>query len=91
MSWISGFVFGPFYAVIVYAIVRRRDWIRIPALLYVGAMLYSMIVHIALELMWDVPPPSLAALSAIYAPYVIAPLLLAWRVRGPHPFSRVSS
>ncbi|HZP43691.1 MAG TPA: hypothetical protein VFD84_19570 [Candidatus Binatia bacterium] len=31
---ISAFVLEPFYPVLVYAVARGRDWIRLPALVY---------------------------------------------------------
>src|SRR5262245_25845804 len=45
-TFISAFVFGPFYLVLVYAFVRGRDWVRLPAIVYVSAMLYGMVVFL---------------------------------------------
>lgn len=41
-TFISAFVFGPFYLLLVYAFSTGRDWIRMPAILYVSAMTYGM-------------------------------------------------
>ncbi len=49
MCFLSAFVFGPFYAVMVYAFARGRNWIRPFALIYAGMILESMIVIIAVE------------------------------------------
>lgn len=86
MSWISAFVMGPFYLVLIYAFVRRRNWIRDPAIAYAAIMLYSMVVHVAAELMWHTPPPNLPVLFATYAWYAVAPVLLLVRMRPTRPF-----
>src|SRR5271169_4026162 len=40
MTGIDEWVYGPMYLVLIYAFVRRRDWIRLPGLLYCGAVIY---------------------------------------------------
>jgi hypothetical protein len=83
---VSGLVFGPFYLVLVYAFVRGANWIRTPALIYVGAM-----VHGTVEFMWweysvGPPPGNPLVFWAFNAPYVIVPLLLGVRMWKPAPF-----
>lgn len=87
MSGISAFVMGPFYFVMVRAFVKGDERIRIPALIYVCAISYSMVVHLGVEFFGDLPPLNVPVLLATYAPYAVIPLLLAWRMRGPHPFT----
>jgi hypothetical protein len=84
---ISGLVFGPFYLVLVYAFVRGRDWVRIPALLYVSAMTYGMVVYFWNELAGPLPPTNLPKFWAFNLPYLVVPLLLGYRLRRPQPFS----
>ena len=86
MSGISAFLFGPFYVVVIYALIRRRNWIRTPAFIYAISILYSMVVHVAVELLWPRPPPHLAMFAAVYLGYALAPLALIWRLRRPNPF-----
>lgn len=88
MFGLDAFVFGPFYVVLLFAFVRGRDWIRLPALLYVSAMLYSMAVDLALQLMSDDPRRNLAVILLFRCPYVAMPLALAWRLRHTAPFDR---
>ena len=40
----------PSYLVLVYAFVRRRNWIRMPALLCGAAMFYSIAVYVLMEI-----------------------------------------
>jgi hypothetical protein len=88
MSGISAFGMGPFYCVLARAFVKGDERIRIPALIYVCAMYYSLVVHLGVEFLGDLRPLNLPVFWAAYAPYMVIPLLLAWRMRGPHPFTR---
>jgi len=40
--WIDALCFGPFYLVAIYAFLRRRPWIRVPALLWAATMLTNV-------------------------------------------------
>ena len=84
---ISAFVFGPFYVLLIYAFVRGRDWIRMPALLYVAAMTYGMVLFLSTEYLSATPPTNQAKFWAFNGPYLVVPLLLAWRMRHERPFS----
>lgn len=87
MFGIDAFVFGPFYLVLTYAFVRRRNWIRIPALLYGSAMFYSVVVYNLMEIFSEhAAETNLAMVFLIGAPYTIVPLLLIYRMWGPQPF-----
>jgi hypothetical protein len=92
MCGIDAFVFGPFYLVLIYAFVRKRNWIRIPALLYGAAIVYSTAVYFGYEVL-DSANRAQANLPAVFLvniPFTIVPLLLMWRMRrapafGPGP------
>jgi hypothetical protein len=89
MCTIDAYVFGSCYLVFIYAFVRCRDWVRIPALLYGSAIVYSTIVYFAWEFV-DAENRARADLLAVFLvniPYTIVPLLLMWRVRRQRPFS----
>lgn len=87
MCAIDAFVFGPFYLVLIYAFVRRRNWIRIPALIFVSAIVYSTIVYFAVELIGESHRADMLMVVLINVPYTIVPLWLAYRVRHAEPFS----
>ncbi|MGD8317250.1 MAG: hypothetical protein PVH76_05855 [Myxococcales bacterium] len=87
MFGIDAFVFGPFYLVLFYAILRRRNWIRIPALLFSSAMFYSVVVYILMEAFSEhAADTDFVMVLLIGAPYTIAPILLAYRMWNPYPF-----
>lgn len=87
MFGIDAFVFGPFYLVLFYAFLRRRNWIRLPALLYGSMMFYSVVVYILMEAFSKhATETNLALVLLIGAPYTIVPLLLIYRMWKPYPF-----
>jgi hypothetical protein len=89
MFGIDAFVFGTFYLVLVYAFVRRRNWIRLPALLYGSAMIYSVLVYNLMEAFSErATETNLPMVLLIGAPYTIIPLLLIVRMWRPDPFGR---
>ena len=72
---------------LVYAFVRRRNWIRLPALLYGSAMLYSIAVYVLMEVFSEhAAQTNLPMVLLIGAPYTIIPLLLVYRMWKPDPF-----
>jgi hypothetical protein len=94
---------GSFYLVLVYAIVRGRDWIRLPAVFYAGMVVMGTGVYLAVGLLGDAPlfhlacgPDSRydytfvnAAKSLAYnLPYALTAVLLVVRVWREHPFRR---
>jgi hypothetical protein len=87
MFGIDAFVFGTFYIVLVYAFVRRRNWIRMPALLYGAAMFYSVVVYVLMEAFSEhAAQTNLPMVLLIGAPYTVMPLLLMYRMWKPEPF-----
>ncbi|MEB4210547.1 hypothetical protein [Mycobacterium sp. 94-17] len=99
----SAVLFGVFYLVLIYAFVRGREWIRLPAVFYAGMVVMGTGVYLAVGLLGDAPlfhlacgPGSAydykfvdAAKSLAYnLPYPLVALLLVARVWREHPFSR---
>jgi hypothetical protein len=82
------FVFGPFYLVLIYAFIKRRDWIRLPGLLYASAIVYSTVEYFAWEFIGERSRANLAMVVVCNIPYTVMPLLAAYRLRHPNPFSR---
>ena len=88
LIWIEVLFYGPFYAVAVYAFARRRDWIRIPSIMWATAMLMSVSVVLTEETLGPVRGGQLDAVWAANAPFVAFPLLvLARMLPAERPFS----
>ncbi len=85
-AFISGLIFGPFYLVLVYAFIKGANWIRIPALIYVGAMLHGMTEFIYWEYRIGPAPTNFIVFWAFNLPYVLVPVLLGIRMRHHMPF-----
>ena len=88
---LSGFVYGPFYLFLVYALIRGKNWIRLPAVMYATSItVITGIVVFGVEFLgepeWRCQNP--LKMLAFNLPYVIAPLLLLVRMRKPMPFTR---
>jgi len=88
MSGISAFVFGPFYFVLGWGIAKQRAWIRTPAILYAAVMLYTMVVHVVVELWCDTPPPNIVVFLGTYLGYALVPVVLLRRMLGGWPGGR---
>jgi len=86
MCFISAFVWGPFYLCLVYAFIKGYNGIRLPALLYSGALTYGMVVIFIEEFFGEVPLTNVALFLAFNLPYKILPILLAIRMRKVNPF-----
>jgi hypothetical protein len=91
VTGLSAFLYGPFYLVLVYALLRARDWIQLPAVIYAtmiaaitGVLVFG--VEFFGEPQWRCQnvPKFLAYNTA----YVVVPLLLLVRMRAPRPFGR---
>jgi hypothetical protein len=81
MSAISAFLFGPLYLLLAWGLYHRRPWYRRPALVWGWVMLYSMVLHVAVELWGEHRPPDLLVFTGVYALYVLAPVLTLLHLR----------
>jgi len=90
MCTIDGYVFGACYPVFIYAFVRGRNWVRIPALLYGSAIVYSTLVYFGWEFLDEEnrAQANLLGVFLVNIPYTVVPLLLMWRVRHSQPFDQ---
>jgi len=79
MSGISAFVFGPWELLLAYGLWKGRGWLRMPALVWSVAMLYSMVVHTIVELWGALPPPHPGIALAAYVVYLVVPCVLLRR------------
>jgi hypothetical protein len=81
------FVFGPFYFFLIYGFIKERQWIRLPALVWAAAIVYSTVEYFAWEFIGERGRANLAMVVLCNIPYTIMPLLTAYRVRRANPFS----
>jgi hypothetical protein len=86
--WIDVIFFGPFYAFAIYAFIRGRDWIRIPAMVWSGMMLSNVLIILMDEVYGVTPARNLAFVLAVNGPWLLMPFAVLWRLRREHPFQR---
>jgi hypothetical protein len=91
VTGLSAFVYMPFYVVLVFALVRRWEWIQLPAVIY-ATMIVTLtgIVVFGVEFFGE---PAMRTgnpgkFLAFNLPYVLVPLALLVRMRRPLPFWR---
>lgn len=83
---IDGFLYGPFTCVLIYAFIFGKNWIRIWALLFAGSAMTNMYYYFMATLLGDHPPPNTFYYLVFNLPWLLVPMLLAWRMRLEKPF-----
>jgi hypothetical protein len=83
---IDGFVHSPFLLFLLYALWTRGNWIRPWALLFAGSAVTNMFFYFYETFGGAHPPPNTAYYLAFNLPWLIAPILLAWRMLPERPF-----
>lgn len=89
MSGISAWVFGPLYLLLAWGFWRGVDALRGPAVAWAVALLYSLVVHLWMEMFGELPAPKPGLLLMIYLPYAVLPVVVLARLRESRPFTRV--
>jgi hypothetical protein len=84
--WLDVVFYGPFYAFAIYAFLRGREWIRIPALFYSGMMFADVFIILGEEIAGPHATPHLGIIMALNLPWLLIPLILTARLWHEHPF-----
>lgn len=91
VTGLSAFVYMPFYFVLVFALVKGKNWIQLPAVIYAtmistitGIIVYGVEFFGEADMRTGNPVKFLA----FNLPYVLIPILLLIRMRKPLPFTR---
>lgn len=86
--WIDVIFFGPFYAFAIFAFIRGRDWIRVPALVWSGTMMANVLIILMDEIAGVTPAKNLAFVLAVNLPWLLMPFAVIARMWRDQPFSR---
>ncbi len=91
VTGLSAFVYGPFYLVLVYCLIKGKNWIQLPSVIY-ATMISSITGIIVFGVEFFGEPefrtPNALKFLMFNLPYVLLPLLLLVRMRKPMPFTR---
>ncbi len=74
--WVSAFLFAPFSACAIYALIKGRDWIHIPAIAFASAMTYSLILYLGAQFSAPYVSPAPVKILAFNLPYAIVAIAL---------------
>jgi hypothetical protein len=83
--WIDVLWNGPFYAAAIYALIRGRDWIRLPALVWCGSMTAVVLIILAEEHSGVHAAPHFGIVLALNLPWLVLPLATLIRMAREHP------
>ena len=89
--WVDSLFYGPFYAFAIYAFIKGRDWIRIPAFFYSGMMFMGVSVILMEEVAGPYATPHLPLVLGLNLPWLLIPFFLTFRLWKEHPFERKPS
>ncbi len=85
--WLDVLFFGPFYVCALYAFIKGREWIRVPALLYGASISTNVIIILGEELHGPHAAPHFLPVLLLNLPWILTPIALMYRLwRRPHPF-----
>ena len=85
--WLDVLFYGPFYAFAIFAFIRGREWIRIPAFFYSGMLFADLFIILGEEIAGPHATSHLPAVFALNLPWLLVPVFLTLRLRKEHPFS----
>lgn len=83
---LDGLVHAPFTLVLLYALWKGCNWIRPWALLFAGSAVTNMFYYFVQTFLGDYPPPNTVFYLCMNLPWMLVPMLLAWRMRKHCPF-----
>jgi len=87
--WIDALLFGPFYALAIYAYVKAKDWIRMPSVVWASVMMTNVTVILFEEIGGNHATESLGLVLVVNAPWLLVPIGVLFRMWRPeHPFTR---
>jgi len=88
--WIDVVWNGPFYVAAVYAIIRGREWIRVPALVWCGSMAAVVLIILSEEYSGVHKTPHFGFVLALNLPWLLLPLGTLIRMAREHPFTELA-
>ena len=89
--WLDVLFYGPFYALAIYAFVKGRDWVRIPATFYSGMMFAGVFIILGEEFAGPHAGPNFPFVLALNLPWLLMPIALTFRLRKEHPFAQLAA
>jgi hypothetical protein len=90
--WLDVLGFGPFYAFAIYAFVKGRAFIRVPAFVWVGVMFANVTIILFEEFLGAHATPRPGVVLGANLAWLVMPWLVVLRLsRSSHPFAKETS
>jgi emopamil binding protein len=89
--WMDVLFYGPFYVFAIYAFIKGRGWIRIPAIFYSGMMFMGVSIILGEEMAGPYAAPHFPFVLGLNLPWLLMPILLTLRLRHEHPFAQAAT
>jgi hypothetical protein len=87
--WLDNLLYGPFYLFAIYAFIKGKEWIRLPAIIYAVSMMSGVIMILSEEAFGIYRTPHLFLVVAANAAWIVFPLIILFRLGLiEHPFTR---
>jgi hypothetical protein len=87
--WWDSLLFGPYYAVAIYAFIKGKEWIRIPSIIWASIMLSGVAIILAEEMWGSYATPRRDIVLLANAGWVIFPIYMLIRMSlCERPFSK---
>jgi EXPERA (EXPanded EBP superfamily) len=91
VTGLSAFLYGPFYLILVYCLIKGKNGVQLPSVIY--ATMISTITGVLVFGVEFFGEPeyrcqNIPKFLSLNLPYVLIPLLLLIRMRKPNPFTR---
>jgi hypothetical protein len=84
---LDGWIHAPFIVVLLHALWMGSNWIRPWALLFAGSAVTNMLYYLMATFSDPAfSPPHTVFYLCMNLPWMLVPMLLAWRVRKHRPF-----
>lgn len=86
--WLDVLLFGPFYALAIWAYATGREWIRIPSVVWASMLFTNVFIILFDELRGVHATPHPWVVVAANASWMVVPAIVVWRMaRSEHPFT----
>ncbi len=85
--WIDALFFGPFYIFAIYAFIKGREWIRLPAIIYSSVLITIVVIILFEEMRGFHSTPNPLPVLLVNLPWLFFPALIIFRMRNEHPFT----
>lgn len=86
--WFDILYLGPYYIFAIYAIIKGKEWIRIPSLIFCGITLVSVSCIMGEQIFGNNAAPNIFITSLAYGPWILFPFILLLRMIPEHPFTK---